>query len=213
MKILSSDLRSCGILKNSLANHKPVIIPTDTNYNLACFPQDVQGIDAIFSYKERPKNKPLSLFFHNPKDWRKYGEVSDERLMTCLIENFWPGALNIVVKNKTNYSYMLNGSDSIALGCISNPTWRMLVNSLDSPIAITSANISGTADDLLISEDVAVEHMGTKVEYMLKSQTPIQSTKSSTIISIVDGVRVLREGDITREQIQLAISEWGYELE
>ncbi len=47
---------------------------------------------------------------------------------------------------------MLNNSDSIAIGCVQNKTMRRFISYINSPIAITSANISGTADDILITE-------------------------------------------------------------
>lgn len=63
---------------------------------------------------------------------------------------------------------MLNNSDSIAIGCVQNKTMRNLISYIQSPIAITSANISGTADDILITENEAIKHMGNNVNYMLR---------------------------------------------
>lgn len=193
----------------------PVIIPTDTNYNLACFPESSEAIDKIFYYKKRPKNKPLSLFFLKPEDWRKYGFCENDEVMQLLIEKFWPGPLNIIVNKKdSSYDYMLNGMDSIALGCISNPTWRTFMQALRRPVAITSANISGTVDDMLVTEEIAIEQMGTSVEYFIKSQKPITASKSSTIVIVTKkGVKILREGDIDRETLNRALIERGYCVE
>ena len=56
---------------NELINHmkegNPIIIPSDTNYTLACFPDSIEAIDKIFLYKKRKKDKPLSLFFLGSK--------------------------------------------------------------------------------------------------------------------------------------------------
>ena len=193
----------------------PVIIPTDTNYNLACFPESSEAIDKIFLYKKRPKDKPLSLFFLKPEDWTKYGVCENEEIMQLLIEKFWPGPLNIIVKKKDNkYDYMLNGMDSIALGCISNPTWRIFMQALRRPVAITSANISGTVDDMLVTEEIAIEQMGISVEYFIKSQKPITTSKSSTIVIVTKkGVKILREGDIDRTMLDDVLRERGYCVE
>lgn len=175
----------------------PIIIPTDTNYNLCCLPTSHLAIDRIFEYKQRPKDKPLSLFMYNPSDWEKYGEVDNPELMKRIVQAFWPGPLNIVVKNKTNYNYMLNGGDTIALGCVANETHRALLKQLNTPIAITSANISGTADDTLVTAEFAMQQMSDKVPYLIKTMSDIKTTKSSTIISLIGGkVSLLREGDI-----------------
>ena len=194
----------------------PIIIPTDKNYNLACFPKSKEAIDKIFKYKQRPKDKPLSLFFANPSDWNKYGVCKNPQLMECLISSFWPGPLNIILEKKSSeYDYMLNNVDSIALGCISNPTWRKFMDSLKgNPIAITSANISGTVDDTLVTKDIAISQLGKCVKYFIESETNITTSKSSTIVSIhTHSIRILREGDITRKMLADIVSKEGFEIE
>lgn len=215
IQILEYSKKSVQTICEELKSENPIIIPTDTNYNLACLPESEQAIGLIFKYKERAKDKPLSLFFLNPNDWGKYGYTKNKELMNQLVKTFWPGALNIVVENKTNYNYILNNSKTISLGCIKNPVWRGFMRQLNSPIAITSANISGTADNLLITEEIAVSQMGTKVNFMLRNTSDLTTTKSSTIISLAEEnkIKLIREGDITKEQINLAIIELGYTIE
>ena len=38
-----------------MKDNNPIVIPTDTNYNLACFPTSEEAIDKIFTYKQRPR--------------------------------------------------------------------------------------------------------------------------------------------------------------
>ena len=78
---------------------------------------------------------------------------------------------------------MLNNSDSIAIGCVQNKTMRRFISYINSPIAITSANISGTANDILITENEAIKHMG---ENVLRSQNKTNYKTSSTIIKVTD---------------------------
>lgn len=35
-----------------------------------------------------------------------------------LVEIFWFGLLNIILKNKISYNYMFNNLDSIVIGCV-----------------------------------------------------------------------------------------------
>ena len=135
--------------------------------------------------------------------------------MKFLIKKFWPGALNIIIENKTDYDYALNGSNTISLGCVSNKVFRDFVDYVGGVVAITSANISGTADDMLITESIAIQQMGDKVDYLLRSQTEITNTKSSTIVKINDEgtVSIIREGDISKEQIRSILHERGITVE
>jgi L-threonylcarbamoyladenylate synthase len=194
----------------------PIIIPTDTNYNFACFPSSIEAIDKISKYKERPKNKPLSLFFLNPNDWGKYGICKEAHIMNRLIEAFWPGPLNIIINKKNTYfNYMINNIDSIALGCISNPTWRKFMSFLnDKPIAITSANISGTANDMLVTKEIAITQFENRVKYFIESEIENTTSKSSTIILITsNSVKILREGDLTKRMLTTVLATEGFNVE
>ena len=109
---------------------------------------------------------------------------------------------------------MLNNSETIALGCISNPSWRNFMSNLNGKaIGITSSNISGTVDDTLVTKEIAFSQMGNKVKYFLESKQPIKNTKSSTIIAIKnDGVEVLREGDISTATLTDYLNKEGYSV-
>lgn len=216
MKIVTNiDLCITDILKHmDLGN--PIILPTDTNYNLACFPDSREAVDKVFQYKRRPKNKALSLFFLHPNDWTKYGICENAALMDQLVQTFWPGPLNIVIpKKNSDFDYMLNGLDSIALGSIANPTWRKFMKYLDGkPVAITSANISGTVSDTLVTKEIAVAQLENCVNYFIESESAITASKSSTIISVKYGaVEMLREGDIKKEMLLKALSKEGVKVE
>lgn len=193
----------------ALKRGEPVILPTDTNYNLACDPKSKQAIDLIFQLKQRKKEKPLSLFFLEPNDWQYYGKPENQRFMELLIQSFWPGPLNIVVPKRNNqYDDMLNGGETIALGCIRNKTWRDFMQYLNGePIALTSANVSGYEIEM-VTKEIAMEQMGNQVSEFLLSEETVKTSKSSTIVSIeAEGVRMLRQGDITDEMIKEVIQE------
>ncbi|HII1346776.1 TPA: Sua5/YciO/YrdC/YwlC family protein [Staphylococcus aureus] len=122
MEILNDSVKSFEKLYLQLQDGFPVIVPTDTNYNLCSLPNNDLCIDKIFEYKKRSKDKPLSLFIDKPEDWKLYGDNQNTEIVDKLVEIFWPGPLNIILKNKTSYNYMLNNSDSIAIGCVQNKT-------------------------------------------------------------------------------------------
>lgn len=215
MKIIKGNQESYKKLKKVLESNNPIIVPTDTNYNFCCLPNDKAAIDRIFEYKIRPKNKPLSIFISNPNDWKKYGKTNHNELMEYLVDNFWPGALNIVIENNSNFNYAINGNKTISLGCVSNSIFKEFVEYVGGVVAITSANISGTADDILITEDIAKKQMGEKVKYLLQTKDKITNTKSSTIIKINENgnVSILRQGDISKKVLARTLTEGGYILE
>lgn len=95
---------------------------------------------------------------------------------------------------------MVRGGSTIAMGCLSNPVWRGMMRHLDIPVTMTSANLSGQADGVLVDMKLALNQVGSKVDYILEGGAQ-GTTKSSTIIDLSGEPRVLRYGDITVAQL------------
>ena len=93
MEILNDSVKSFEKLYLQLQDGFPVIVPTDTNYNLCSLPNNDLCIDKIFEYKKRSKDKPLSLFIDKPEDWKLYGDNQNTEIVDKLVEIFHAGAL------------------------------------------------------------------------------------------------------------------------
>lgn len=77
------------------------------------------------------------------------------------------------------------------------------------PVAMTSANLSGQADGILVDFDLACRQVGDKVDYLFRGEAQ-NTTQSSTIISLVGKPTILRLGDISKEEIEETIGETVY---
>jgi|SRR3989339_222831 len=191
--------------KNYLEKDGVIVLPTDTNYNLICGAHSEKGIARIFNIKGRSEQNPLSLFFSNPTDWEQYGFSRNMSAVSKIIKHFWPGPLNIVLyKTKEVPAYLSPQNTTIALGCISNPIWQKVVSYYGCPIVLSSANKSGKAKNILVTADIALEHVGKDVDlFFIDSASSVTTTQSSTIIDFTgDTFSILREGDIKKEDIQ-----------
>jgi len=173
-----------------------VVAPSDTNLALTLDPWNEAAIERAFEIKERPPNKPLTIFVRDPEDWREYG-VDDSGLAEAFVEAFWPGPLNVVVERTDAVpDPLVCGGETVAIGCLGNPTWRRLADHAGQPLAMTSANISGRADGRLVDLDLAVEQVGDRVDYVIEGGAR-GTTKSSTIVDLTGERSILRRGDIT----------------
>lgn len=214
MKKLNITSENLDTLVNDFKEGVPIAIPTDTNYNLLCNPQNLEAINQVFKFKKRSFDKPLSLFFYNPQDIYKYSKNYDELLLKSIVKQYLPGPLNIILTKNTNkFDLILNGSDTIAFGSIKNKNWRLVVKAINSPVALTSANISGTADNCLVDEKMLVEQMSGNLRHYVHGNNNL-SSKSSTIIKIVDNkIELVREGDISFSDICSQLDEKGVSYE
>jgi L-threonylcarbamoyladenylate synthase len=202
--ILESTEENYKLAAKCVTDGGVIVTPSDTNLALTLNPWIDQAIDRAFAVKNRPATSPLTLFFLDPEEWRDYALADDPGVITALAEAFWPGPLNIILKKKSIVpNRMVLGGETVALGCLSNPIWRGFMKYMKLPVSMTSANLSGQADGILVDMNVALNQVGDKVDYILKGEAQ-GTTKSSTIIDLSGAEpRITRYGDVTIEQLNL----------
>ncbi|MBT9283681.1 MAG: threonylcarbamoyl-AMP synthase [Hydrogenibacillus schlegelii] len=179
-----------------------IICPSDANYGLAVDPFNRRAVERCFEIKKRSGNKPLTLFIADPKAWKLYGEAENAALVDALADLYWPGPLNIVVTKRPDAPDLsLEPTETIAIACHANPVIHDLIRTFGGPIAMTSANLSGTFADALVGLEAALEHLGSDVKLALRGGK-ITTTKSTTIVRVGADMTLLREGDLSFERIQ-----------
>ena len=183
-----------------------VVAPSDTNLALTLDPWDEAAIERAFRIKNREPTDPLTLFIRDPDDWREWARTDRGVAVDALVEAFWPGPLNIVLpKTDAVPDRVVAGGETVALGCLGNPTWRRLAAAVDQPLCMTSANLTGEADDQLVDLDLAVEQVGDRVDYVLNGG-PQGTTRSSTIVDLTGAEpTIIRHGDITADDLTAAV--------
>ncbi|MFC6973831.1 L-threonylcarbamoyladenylate synthase [Halomicroarcula sp. GCM10025709] len=208
-EVLDPTTAAVETVADCLADGGVVVAPSDTNMALTVDPGHAAAIERVYEIKDRPAHKPLTLFVRDPDDWRRFGTHPDPAVVDTLVEAFWPGPLNLVLEQAdTGQHDRLSMDGTVSVGCLSNPVWRDLAAAVDGPLAMTSANQSGTVDDdTLVTVDRAVEHVGDAADYVLAGE-PQGTTRASAILSLAAGDRgdatPLRRGDIDAEAIESA---------
>jgi L-threonylcarbamoyladenylate synthase len=183
-----------------------IITPSDTNAALTLNPWIDSAIEKAFAIKGRPATSPLTLFIYEPDTWCEYASAEDMEIVRKIARAFWPGPLNIVLPKKdTVPDAMLCGGDTVSRGCLKNPVWRGFMRKLGMPVAMTSANLSGQANGILVDFELALKQVGNRVDYMLKGQSD-GTTMSSTILDLTGSPKILRQGDITAGAIESIIA-------
>ena len=186
-----------------------VVAPSDTNMALTVSPQYARAIDRVYEAKDRPRHKPLTLFVREPTDWRQFARHDDPAVVDAVAEAFWPGPLNLVLeRDSPELDERCAMDGTVSVGCLANPVWRQFAEQVGRPVAMTSANRSGTVpDDTLVDVETAVEHVGDGADYVLGGE-PAGTSRASTILSLAAGeagtATVLRQGDLTPTEIEAA---------
>ncbi|MEY9836934.1 L-threonylcarbamoyladenylate synthase [Streptacidiphilus sp. EB103A] len=198
--------KAAGLIRNGGV----VVAPSDTNLALTLDPWNRAAVERAFAIKRRPPTSPLTLFVRTPQEWRDYTVVPDSLVVPVerLTEAFWPGPFNIILPRNTRVpDHLVCGGPTVAIGCLSNPTMQSLLEHTGGPVAMTSANLSGQADGVLVDLDLAVAQIGDSVDMVIRGGSQ-GTTASSTIVTLVDDrFRIQRAGDITADQVRAALGD------
>lgn len=182
-----------------LNNGGIVAFPTDTVFGLGCI-INKEAIAKIYEAKGRSFDKPLPMMCNSLSMIESVAQVSEDAKK--IINRFVPGALTLIFNKKSNIEdYVTNGKPTIGIR-VPNDKWILdLISELNQPILVTSANLSDTGS-LLKWEDVYSQLNG-KIEAIVCADATGET--SSTIIDVTQGVKLLRQGPITIEQIEEVI--------
>jgi L-threonylcarbamoyladenylate synthase len=171
-----------------------VVIPTDTVYGVAALPRVSGAIEAIFTAKGRPTDKPLPVLGASAADLATVVDF-DERAHD-LVRRFWPGPLTLVLPRARGFDVDLGGTGSAGVG-VRVPAHDRALDLLarTGPLAVTSANKSGDAPATTVEE--ARRALGDAVEVAIDGGQC--SGSPSTVLSLVDASQIVRSGPLDDE--------------
>lgn len=185
---------------NALQNHKIIALPTDTVYGVGVMYGDLKDLQRLKNAKHRPETKPIPMMVSSIEHMEQVAVV-DERVKK-IAEQFLPGALTLVLKVKDNVpKEYTNGLDTIAIRIPDEPFILRVIDELNTPLLVTSANQSG-AKTALTSDDV-LEQLPDIDGLVLGKCRALQA---STIVDCTqENLKILRPGPITLEQLEACL--------
>lgn len=183
-------------------------IPTETYYGLGANPFDGAAVARLLSIKGRPDGKPILILIGDQTQLQDV--VTDvSPAAQVLMEAFWPGPLTLVFSASARLPKSVTaGTGTVGVRHTSHAALADLLRHT-GPLTGTSANRSGEPPVQTAAE---VERtLGTLVDVIVDGG-PTQGGLPSTVLSVCDGVRMIREGPIDRAMIQQALVARGFHL-
>lgn len=192
-------------IADSIKDGKVIIFPTETVYGIGVNGFDEEAIKKIYEIKQRPYNKPISLLVNSFSMIEDVAESLSD-IERVIIDKFFPGPLTLVVKKNKNIPDILtSGTDYVGVRMPKNKTALRIINAVKVPMATTSTNISGMEAD--IDFEKAYSDFKDKVDYFIDGGVSKLGVASTVIQVVDDEIKVLREGIISKEEIEEAIKE------
>ncbi|HEL1542923.1 TPA: threonylcarbamoyl-AMP synthase [Streptococcus suis] len=195
-------------LRTILENGGAVVLPTETVYGLFAQALNEDAVNHVYQLKQRPRDKAMNLNVSNLNDIYFFSQ-NTPFFLEKLYNRFMPGPLTIILKANKNVPFWVNsGLDTVGFR-LPNHEQTLRLISETGPLIGPSANISGNESGKKFSDiqaQFSVDLPGIEDDQAL---TGIDST-----ILDLSGqkARILRQGAISREEIQKAIPEIEFEV-
>lgn len=187
-----------------LRQGKLVAIPTETVYGLGADATNDNAVASIFAAKGRPQFNPLIVHGASFGAVEKYVEFPAAAIK--LTDQFWPGALTLVLPKKADCTLSLlvsAGLDTVAVRVPAASVATAILAKSGIPIAAPSANRSGS-----ISPTTALhvkDSLGDAVDLIVDAGT-CDLGLESTIVGFFDaGPVLLRPGAVSTEDIEAVL--------
>lgn len=179
-----------------------VAMPTDTLYGLAADPFSDSAVAAIFQAKGRAGDQALPLVAADAQQVAaQIGALPPGAVR--LAARFWPGPLTMLLRVPPPLAPAVSaGTGRVGVRVPAHEVTRALCRAAGSVLTATSANRSGkpaTADP-----DVVAAELSGVVDVLLDAG-PTPGGAPSTIIDVVDGLRLIRAGAISWDEVQACV--------
>ena len=179
-------------------------LPAETVYGLAGDALNPAAAARIFEAKERPFFDPLIC--HLPDlEWLERLTVippSVRLLVEALAAAFWPGPLTMILPRSTLVPDLVcSGLSTVAVRLSAHPVFSAVARHFGRPLAAPSANrfgrISPTAAAHVFTE------LAGRIPLILDAGPTMHGLESTIVAPEASGLRLLRLGPITREQLEV----------
>lgn len=176
----------------ALSEGKVVAYPTEGVFGVGCDPDNSEAIQRLLDIKQRPVEKGLILIAASYEQIKSYIDetsISDEILNKVKLS--WPGPVTWVMPASKMTSKMVTGQFStVAVRVSDHPLVQELCSAFGKPITSTSANLSGKAPCMTVSE--VESQLGNTGVVICEGETGGRN-KPSEIRDAISG-KILRQG-------------------
>jgi L-threonylcarbamoyladenylate synthase len=184
----------------AILSGEPVALPSETVYGLAADATNARAVAAIYAAKGRPSFNPLIVHVADRTMAEAVAIFSPEA--SVLADAFWPGPLTLVLPRRAGgpvCDLATAGLPTVAVRMPAHSAMRAVISACGRPLAAPSANRSGAISPTSAAHVLA--SLGGRIGLVVDAGPTSQGIESTIVAVGKEGVRILRHGPITAEQL------------
>jgi L-threonylcarbamoyladenylate synthase len=193
-----------GAAVAALERGEVIVFPTETLYGLGADALDPAAVDRVLQLKGRDPANPIPVLVADRAMLaRLVSEIPP--LAEKLVARFWPGPLTLILPARLDIPRpLLNTDGGVGVRISSHPTAAAIVQGLGRPLTSTSANPTGKSPARTLQQ--ARDYFAGAIDIFIDGGELTSKTGSTVAEIIGDRLRIIRDGEITREQLEWAIT-------
>ena len=206
--IYKSNLHNLKKAKKILENDKVIGFPTETVYGLAGNAYSDQAIKKIYKLKGRPKKNPLIIHFDSFRDAENHVHLNKNFFK--LYKEFCPGPITFIVKRKKNSkisNLATSNLKTIAIRFPNNLKIKKILKKIKFPLAMPSANKSKSISPVTAND--VYDEFHDKIKLIIDGGN-CKIGIESTVVDITKGIKILRPGIISENEISKILKKKVY---
>jgi L-threonylcarbamoyladenylate synthase len=200
--IFSRDSSAAERAAKLLRSGKLVAVPTETVYGLAGDATNQRAVTEIFAVKERPYFDPLILHVPDHSWIERLAAVTGEqvRLVSALVEKFWPGPLTLLLRKSDQVSDLVTaGLPTVAMRMPANAVLQSILRQAGMPLAAPSANRFGRVSPTTAQH--VLEELNTRIPLIVDDGPTKMGVESTIVEPRGDKLWLHRPGPVTEKML------------
>lgn len=195
----------------AIARGRVVAFLTDTFYGLGANPFDEAALRTINALKGRDGGKPILIVLSDAGEAERF-ILRRSKLFEAVSRSHWPGALTLVAEARANLPREITaGSGTVGLRLPGDEHVRDLIRDCGGALTATSANTAGEPP-ARTAEDVA-RYFPTELDIIIDGGAA-RSDQPSTVLDVSgEKARLIREGVVSRRELEKSLQPFGMSLE
>jgi L-threonylcarbamoyladenylate synthase len=180
-----------------------IVLPTDTVYGIGADAFDAVAVERLLAAKGRGREMPPPVLIGSAATLDALGTNVPE-WAGVLAEQFWPGALTIVVHHQPSLQWDLGETRGTVAVRMPHDQVALELLARTGPLAVSSANTTGSP--AATDADEAAGMLAESVSVILDGGPTAGSVPSTIVDCTSDQPRVLRVGAISVEELRTALA-------